>query len=547
MRRLFALIGIFFLSAAVMFAQTSEVKDLNINVSLSEDGTAHITEVWKISVSAGTEWYLVRSNLGDISITDLSVTDESGTQYKNEGSWDVDRSLERKAGKCGIVSKRNGCEICWGLGSYGSHTYTVSYNMTNAVKSLNDYDMIHMQFVSPGLSAAPKHVKVTLSAPVALSDDNARIWGFGFYGDINYSDGKVVAESDRSFSYESSVIELIRFNKGVFSSSSVQDKNFQDVLDTALNGSDFAEGYEEDDGILGGFIAFFTIIISVLGLVKLSMRKLRKNILGLTDMKQIQWCRDLPFKGNIMQSYWVLNKLGLKKDHSFAQAMILRMIKDGQLTVRKDDKERVEIYFSDNQELVNSMPKSQIELFNMMKEASGSDHILQNKEFSRWSKTYYKRVNNWINSTINEGWAGMASDRYAAGISSLTPEGQAEARKVIGFKQFLSDFTLSNERTSQEVGLWQDYLIFASLYGIADKVAKELKDINPQLFEEAVGMDPVTYINVMNMSNNMARSITNAKAAAAEAAARAQAGHGGHTSFGGGGGFSGGGFGGGAR
>ena len=33
-----------------------------------------------------------------------------------------------------------------------------------------------------------------------------------------------------------------------------------------------------------------------------------------------------------------------------------------------------------------------------------------------------------------------------------------------------------------EVHLWQDYLVFATLFGIADKVAKELKDIDPIAF-----------------------------------------------------------------
>ena len=78
-------------------------------------------------------------------------------------------------------------------------------------------------------------------------------------------------------------------------------------------------------------------------------------------------------------------------------------------------------------------------------------------------------------------------------------------------------------------------------------MAKELKDINPKMFEEVVGVDPYTYTRIVHMSSNLANSITNAQAAAQAAAAKAHGGYGGHTSFGGGGGFHGGGFGGGAR
>ena len=94
--------------------------------------------------------------------------------------------------------------------------------------------------------------------------------------------------------------------------------------------------------------------------------------------------------------------------------------------------------------------------------------------------------------------------------------------------------------------LWHDYIVFASLYGIADKVAKELKDINPEAFETAVGMDYPTMNNVVYISNNMANSITSAVVSHAQTSVSVGGG-GGFSSFGGGGGFSGGGFGGGSR
>ena len=102
------------------------------------------------------------------------------------------------------------------------------------------------------------------------------------------------------------------------------------------------------------------------------------------------------------------------------------------------------------------------------------------------------------------------------------------------------------ERASQEAVLWHDYIVFASLYGIADKVAKELRDINPQALETAMGMDYMTMNRVVFMSNSMANSITSAVVSHAQTSTSVGGG-GGFSSFGGGGGFSGGGFGGGSR
>lgn len=534
-----------FLIAVVAFASQS-VRNLDIKVVLDKQGAAHITELWDVSSDEGTEWYLVRSNLGDIRILNLSVTDETGAVYVNEGEWDVNRSLSAKAGKCGIVTKSNGCEICWGLGSHGRHTFTVSYTMTNAVKSLNDYDMLHMQFVSPGISASMRNVKVTVSAKEdEFNATNTRIWGFGYDGTMDFQGDGTVAATASSFSSRSSVIILARFDKGMFNSESVQDRDFQAVLDRALEGADFSSDDDGDAwiGFLFMFVCFFASIFAVRHATKVH----RENIIGKYKIKDIDWCREVPFSGNILESYWVLSKLyQLKQENTFASAMILKMIKDGNLSTRKDADDKIEIFFNDSSDMSKlSAPEKQ--LYDMMKEASGADVILQNKEFSRWSRKNTKRVNAWITLSDEESWADLARDKYAVSTSKLNEAGQAEARKVIGFKKYLSDFTLSKERTTAEVGLWQDYLIFASLFGIADKVAKELKDINPKMFEEAVGMDPYTYVNVMRMSNSLANSITNAKIAAQQAEARARGGYGGHSSFGGGGGFSGGGFGGGAR
>ena len=121
---------------------------------------------------------------------------------------------------------------------------------------------------------------------------------------------------------------------------------------------------------------------------------------------------------------------------------------------------------------------------------------------------------------------------------------------LLGLKKYLQDFTLTGERETAEVHLWQDYLVYGSLFGIANRVAKQLKDIDPVLFEQTVVYDYTTLDTVLTMTNSMARAITNAsyvRPSTSHSSSGSWGGFGGGTSFGGGGGFSGGGFGGGAR
>ena len=550
--------------AGAAFAVDWDIHDINVNVRLYRDGSAIVSEIWNISAQEGTEVYVPRTNLGDIEISDFSVSDETGAIYTFENRWDVDRSLARKAGRCGFNRIPGGLELCWGLGSYGTHTYSVRYRMSNVVKSLNDYDMLHLQLINEEISAPPQHVKVTIEAQNAQIDTSwVRIWGFGFHGNASFEDGKAVYESTDKFRYESSLIALMRFDKGVFEPESVQKKDFQDVLDRAMEGSDYYQDKPKkswQQKLADLFMAFLSVIVifalfllpflRMLNGDKLSRRQKRKILGGPAG--KVMWYRDLPFQGDIYKTDYVLDLLETKRQsNGIASAMILRMIEKGYLLVSKDEKDKVEIRFNEalDTSLLDTNEKG---LYDMMKQASGDDLVLQDKEFSRWSQRTRNQdtIRLWANGINLDAKRGLRSDNIVSG-KKFSDKGKIEAQHVMGFKNFLNDFTLSSERESVEVGLWKDYLVYASLYGIADKVAKELKDIDPRVFEQVMVYDYTMFNDLMRMTNSLGRSLTNARFAPQASTFSGPrggfGGFGGGTSFGGGGGFSGGGFGGGVR
>lgn len=49
-------------------AADTDIHSIDIHVALNNDGSADITEVWDITMTSGTEWYLVQGNLGKIKI-----------------------------------------------------------------------------------------------------------------------------------------------------------------------------------------------------------------------------------------------------------------------------------------------------------------------------------------------------------------------------------------------------------------------------------------------------------------------------------------------
>lgn len=550
-------------------ALTPSIRDVDITLTLLPDGTASIHERWDVCAADGTEWYLVRGNLGDIRIGDLAVSDETGRSYLDEGDWDTQRGMAEKAGRCGIVRKRDGAEICWGIGSLGDHIFDVSYTMSRSVKSLSDYDMLHLQTVSPGLSSPPRHVRVTVRAQQhQLDTANTRAWGFGFAGRVDFRDGAVVYESTEPFVRNSSVIVLLRFDKGMFDSPSRQDRDFADALAVAMEGADFGSDQDSDDGgDLARVAAIFAVAVAgMCGIAATSRRAMRKKILGMKP-SEVPWNREIPFGGDLEASAYTLAKLGESSGGSgdtLAAALILRMIYRGELSVAKDGDERVEISFNGaagpgaagasadgpadgTADVSGSADPAAVELREMMLKASGADKVLQHNEFSRWAKRHAHEVAGWSSRALVFGRNSLRDQKYIYG-SAYTPAGQSEARKLLGLKKFLQDFTLMGEKDTIEVILWQDYMVYGALFGIADKVAEQLRDINPDLFAEVMDYDYTTMHQLLFQTRLLSAAITNSKASvAAEAAQQSARGFGGGTSFGGGGGFSGGGFGGGSR
>lgn len=551
-------------STFAAFADEQKVRDLDINVTLYKSGVALIHECWDVHTGNDiTEWYLPRENLGDIEIMNFSVLSDK-QQLTDDGEWDVDRSRRQKAGKYGIVHKRNGVELCWGIGEYGDHIYDAFYIMTNTVKSLNDYDCFHMQLVNDELKAPPQHVRVSIfpdeKMDVQLDTTNTHAWGFGYNGTVSFVEGGgVVFESSAPFGYYSSVIALLRFDKGIFDSPSVQERDFEEVLDRAMDGASFDDDeYEEEDDEMLGIFSFLMMLIGYLTVRKgyrvasgKVSRREKKKFLGATE-NDVTWYRDIPMKGDLIAADYALSRLGEdRKKNALASAEILRMIYQGYLDVRKDADGKIEITFAESKTGKGEMDAVASELWSMMLEASGNDRVLQDKEFSAWSNKNKKRLYSWTEKMSLMGKKHFRDNGWMQPTSTkTTPEGQLEAQHLVGFRKYLNDFTLTGQREAVEVHLWQDYLIYGALLGIADKVAKQLKDIDPVLFEQTIGYDYTTFSGALNSMSRLSNAITSANrsyVSSTYSGGGSRGGFGGHSSFGGGGGFSGGGHGGGGR
>ena len=514
------------LSAAAQVIR--EIRDVDIRVELEKDGSAWVTQVWDAEAgSSGTEFYIPIGNLGPMTVSQLSVS-ENGQAFESLGNkWDVDRSRSWKTGKCGIVPKSNGVELCWGLGEKGDHKWTVRFRLTGLVQGYDDAAAFNYMFVNRGLDPAPQHARVTIVPAFDCpqwTSDNTRVWAFGFYGDINVVDGAVVAETSEEMGYGSAVICLVKFDQEFFEPAVVKGGPVQDLIDHALEDSSY--GADEDDEIWplvlfgGGFLLSTLGIIITLIWMGIASARGYKWKTSLFGKKKIEgWYRDSPLEGNLMAAYYLMAKgkrFGVSAPaNNLIGALFLRWIMEGKLVVEPDPKseKRVNLLFKAEN---GSEDDVENDLFLWARAASGSNLLLEKNEFEKWSTKNYKKITSWPDRVTARGKTWFRNKGYFKAEGVCNEEGAAQACHFIEFQNFLKDFTISGERSAPEVGLWKDYLVFAQLFGIADKVAKQFQKLYPAAFEQLAnqsGMNATTFLYAMNWTNHVsARAVSNASA-----------------------------------
>ena len=399
MRRLRFILGVVLLCLSVPSLAQNQVESVRIDVELQDDGSAFIKETWVIDVETNiSEWYLGKENLGKMRILDLGVTDESGTEFFSEGThWNISRSREEKAFRCGLVRKSDGYEVCWGVGSYGLHTFIVTYTLTGLVKGYSDKDGFNHQFITTTDSGIGDVSLTIRKNGTILTPENTLLWGFGFKGEAEVVDGAAKYWSTEPFSSKSTLIALLGFEKGIFTPELTEDKTFETVRKKALKGS----SYKKDNDFFAKVFDFLLfaflglISLGVVGLVaweEISKKKRRKELLGGKE-SDVDWFRGVPVAGDLKKASNIIRLIsqksfsttaGQQESERLISAYMMRLFYRGAFQLvpqlSGDPAFKInELTLTDN-DVSGTDLNMELDLYNFFKEAAGDDTILQKKE-----------------------------------------------------------------------------------------------------------------------------------------------------------------------
>lgn len=563
-RYILTVLVVFLFGQITVSAASNKLYDLDIKVKINDDGSANITEVWDMYVGEGTEVYKPMQGSGDDYLTDFTVKDETGTTYTNV-SWNVNASLSSKKYKSGINYTSSGIELCWGMGSYGKHTYTINYNVKNFVMNIDDGQMIYWKLVNDSMNPSPKKVRVVIEANHEFAD-TVPVWGYGYKGYAYVYDGKIYLESENGISSDEYMVLYATFDANTFKTTITEEGTKDQWLTKAEEGT-FEHDYSDSNPnvfvIAIMAIFYFIFIFAMIAAVVTSLSK-ASPISGIDYGKwgkkikkeEINYFRDLPCGKDIYKAYFVATLYGLnKKKEDFLGTIFLKWLNEEKIGIVETpasffskSKNSIDLKINESKIFTNQFERK---LYDMLVQAS-KDGILENKEFEKWCSKNYSKILGWFDDVIRGQKGVLASGGdllevekvqlkiFKSKVYQVQESLRQEAVYLAGLKKFLIDFSEMKNKEAIEVHLWKEYLMFAQIFGIANKVAKQFKNLYPDLITD------MSYDSVIFVNNVAYTGITRATSARSRAQSYSSGG-GGFSSGGGGGGSFGGGSGGGCR
>jgi hypothetical protein len=540
----------------------NRVNSMDIQAVINEDGSMYITQVWEGNFTEGTENYIPMNAPGYLTISNLFVSDQNGP-YVTLSDWDIDRSFDEKARKCGINYIDGGYEICFGISQYGQNTYVISYKLDNVVASYSDMDGVNFRFVNDEMNTTPTDVTVwiSLADDTPITDEIADIWGFGYTGDVVFENGSIVARTSSPITASDHLTVMFAFKKGVLSPSRQEQGSFEEVKERAFKGSDYDYDYGESDGDDGfSFIFLITMFLAVVVPIGTLIWSVISKIIEKRKLRKFSeafgYYRDIPNEGNLSASYALGRMFNICQDGAVLATGMLRLIQLGCLTPVETretgfmgkSKETVNLQLTGGQR--DGMGEFDEYLYAVLEGAAGPDAVLQAKELERYASQYDTVLRSYIQKHESAGKAYLSQKgclkrwRAVTKLADLTPSGEQELGELIGLKRYLEDFSLISERGVKEIYVWRELLTYAMLFGIADQVTEQMKKLYPELTSEltefnrrCVTAHSYHYVLYSNMR----------KAEIRREQIRRSSGSGGSASRGGGGGSIGGRSGGGSR
>lgn len=550
------------------------IQSIEKNVTVERNGDARVEEVWMVHVDSGTEIYQAFSDLRGKEITDLSVQDEQGHEFTTVGAWNTNWSFQQKAYKAGYHAIADGVELCFGISEYGTKTYVINYVIHDLVTQYTDFPGIYFDFLKMDMTVYDAKLTIQMADGTALSTDTARMWAFGYTGtDTFEDDGTAVFQPSRYLGSSEHMQVLMFFGTELFDELAITSElSSQEVFDEAVADSEYkapstttkSYDYKSNRSLFSQFGFIFVMALPFVGLWGLIalFKFLKAKFSHKTDnfgkdkfddgkklakMREIPESNIIPCGGDLALIYYLMNVYDIDSEQGRRKGLIgarmLEFVRDKHVTFTL----AMHKYWHGSKEeyAINVQNLASADLngdgfANLLVKAADSDKILTKNELKNYCKQHYSELENWFRAIHNIGQARAADAGLIIEIPenrnwfhyhnpnwgkryTITHQAKAQAEQILALKKYLLNFsTITHDVGVQDVVVWERYLIFATLVGIADKVEEQLKIHYPEVLEkvsfaEFGDFDTLSFVSDISTLSYAAMSMGIAAAARASA------------------------------
>lgn len=515
----------------------------------------------------------------------------------------MDLSFDEKKNHYGMIQKENGVELCWGITEFGENTYTLTYTIDPIVVGLNDYDMVYYRFIKENLEPLPNSISIAINSYKPFADETS-LWAFGFQGNIENKDGKIIAKSTGDVNYG---LVMLRMPKGTFATSLKIDQDFDYYKEMAIANSDFennsydnssdgeipdydqdtSDYYEDEDfdgdfnaydyfdqgpsfWDFGGFFSIFPILFT--GLIagifiknkkeSDSFRPINREVLRKPKEFKEEYFREIPYQGPIEDTY-LINLYAYKTNsfENYMNAFLLKWVYQGLVEFAEEDKKI--LFMTHTISYIKLIQKPE----DMSLVESSFYNILQECEtYTDDGKITQKEIEEYVRD--HQRIPEVLSRKLSKNSLDKLCQGQYLSNEKTKKKFAFSNDSYTNNVKIEEKGieLYENFIKFKNY--LADYSLIKERDINEvklwdsfMIYAAIYGISKEVYKNFTDiypeyenysiynyyMINNINSYSSHIAESYADLTSFIDAGSGGSTSFGGGGGGFGGGGGGGSR
>ena len=485
----------------------NQVTSIDAEIIINDDGSADIYQTWQCNFDSDTEVYYFFPDEGKYKISEFAVADENGV-YDFVADWDTSLSFNEKANKCGIIPYSDGYELCWGITEYGEKNYYISFRIDNLVTAYKDVDATYFCLFSKNVSTRPTDISVKISLANGKEfkkgsfDDgvfsqygNCDIFSLRHSGEDIYEKSCYLRKTTTPLESDEHMAFRVYLKKDLITPLTTEKKKAKinsDFLDKYYFGKDIPEKssskwYEDEY-----FLLIFALVISVgVPFALILLWKIFNKLYLSSVTKKPEICKSEPTFG-IEGAYLMLKDFELSDDENLLSLMLLDLMSAGIISPIMPDKDdpipisKGNVKFSINTiASEDALTDTQKEFYRFLSLSAKDDRILDPWEITIRAQDNFYTIRKIMEKYLSEAEHKInisdikGSQKLFKGALSYTAKGKQEVRNILGYKKYITEYSLHNAVNYYGYDQWQTPMRYSVILGESTKIREELEKSYP--------------------------------------------------------------------